>query len=96
MDQHSQETPEEKNRREDLFRVIEKIRNTPIQNNTDEQAISKTTLTEETYDYSEEITSNISNDSLDVPAINIKKYLGATGVRYIQMGQANHVQENKE
>ena len=33
---------------------------------------------------------------MDVPAINFKKYLGATGVMYIQMGQASHVQENKE
>ena len=33
---------------------------------------------------------------MDVPAENFKKCLGATGVRYIPMGQANHVQENKE
>ena len=37
-----------------------------------------------------------SNDSKDVPAINFKKYLGATGVRYIQVGQASHVQNNNE
>ena len=36
------------------------------------------------------------NDSIDLPAINFKKYLGATGVRYIQMGQASHVQNNHE
>ena len=27
-------------------------------------------------------------------AINFKRHLGATGVRYIQMGQASHVQDN--
>ena len=27
---------------------------------------------------------------------NFRKYLGATGVRYIRMCQASHVQENKE
>ena len=32
---------------------------------------------------------------MNVPAINFKKYLGATGVRYIQLGQARHVQENQ-
>ena len=29
------------------------------------------------------------------PAINFKQYLGATGVRYIQMGQASHIETNK-
>ena len=33
---------------------------------------------------------------MDVPAKHFKKYLGATGVRYIQMGQASHVEENEE
>ena len=34
--------------------------------------------------------------SLDVPAVNFKRYLGTTGVRYIQMGQASEIQnENK-
>ena len=40
--------------------------------------------------------SRSSADSFDVPAINFKRYLGTTGARYIQMGQANHIQgENK-
>ena len=46
MEQQGQETPEEKSRREELFRVIEKSRNTPIQNNTKEQVTSKKTTTE--------------------------------------------------
>ena len=37
-----------------------------------------------------------SNDSLDVPVSNFKKYLGATGLRYIQMEWANHVQDIEE
>ena len=40
--------------------------------------------------------STNSNNSIDVPTVNSKKYLGATGVRYVQMGQASHVQENNE
>ena len=96
MEKHSKETPEEKRRGEELFKVIEKIRNTSIQNNTNEQGASKDVSTEEMEDYSKETTSNNSNDSMDVPEISFKKYPGATGVRKIQMGQANHVQENKE
>ena len=94
MEQQNQETPEEKSRREEMFRVIEKI-NTPIQNKN-EQGTSNKAPMKETDDHSEETTSANSNDSMDVPAINFKKYLGTTGVRYIQMGQASHVQENKE
>ena len=33
---------------------------------------------------------------MGVPAINFKKYIGATGVRYIQTGQASHVQEENK
>ena len=79
MEQHGKETPKEKSRREELFKVIKRNRNTPIQNNANEQ--------EEMEDCNEETTSNNSNDSMDVPAIYFKKYLGATGVRYIQTGQ---------
>ena len=93
VEQSRGKTPEEKSRQE-LFRAIEEIRNTP--NNENEQGTSKTTLTEETDYHSEETTSTNSNNSMDVPAINFKKYLEATGVRYIQMGHASHVQENKK
>ena len=41
-----------------------------------------------------ESTSSIA--SLCVPAIYFKKYMGATGVRYIQTGQASHVQEENK
>ena len=53
MEQQSQETPEEKNRREELFRVIRKIKNTPIQSKANEQGTSISKPTEETNEYSE-------------------------------------------
>ena len=68
MEQQCKETPDETSRQEELFRVIEKIRITPIQNNTNEQWTSKYTLTEETYDHSNETLSTNSNDSRVVPA----------------------------
>ena len=37
-----------------------------------------------------------SNESINVPAIIFKKILGATGLRFIQMRQASHVQNNNE
>ena len=48
IEQQSQETPDEKGRGEEMFRVIGKIRITPIQNNTNEQGTSKIESTEET------------------------------------------------
>ena len=43
-----------------------------------------------------ETESTSSVESFGVPAINFKKYIGTTGVRYIQMGQAIHIHnENK-
>ena len=33
-----------------------------------------------------------SDQTIAVPVINFKRYLGATGVRYIQMGTASKVQ----
>ena len=73
MEQQCKETPDETSGREKLLRVIEKVRYTPIQNNTKEQWTSKNTLSEETYDHSKEITSTNSNDSIVVPAINFNK-----------------------
>ena len=36
------------------------------------------------------------DQTIAVPAINFKRYLGATSVRYIQMGTASRVQYNEE
>ena len=46
MEEQSRETPKEKRRRDEVFRVIEKLGNTPIRNNENEQGTSKTTPTE--------------------------------------------------
>ena len=96
MKQRNQDSPEDKSRREELFRVIQKIHNTPLPKNDTEQGTSGTIQTEETDQLSEETMTSNSNDSMEVPAINFKKYLSATGVRYIQMGQTSHVQSNNE
>ena len=41
-----------------------------------------------------ETISSDSDNTIAVPAINFKGYLGATGVRYINMGQASKVQDD--
>ena len=71
---------EERNRREAFFRVIEKTRNTFVPSNENQQRTSRQQTLFETKTQSEETMSTSSNDSLDVPAINVKNYLGATGV----------------
>ena len=83
----SRELPEARTTREDLFRVKEKIINTPLPNNENEQGTRGTTHMEETDHQSEETLSTISKNSMDVPAINFKLYLGATGVKHTHMGQ---------
>ena len=57
----SREPLEEKSRRTKLFKVIETIRNTRIQNNMNDLGTSKNTPTEEEDDHSEETTSTNSN-----------------------------------
>ena len=83
MEQQSQEIQDGKGGREELFKVIKKFGNTPIQNNTNEQGTGENTPIEETDDYSEETTPTNSSDSMDAPAIIFKKYLRGTGVRCI-------------
>ena len=41
-----------------------------------------------------ETISSDSDNTIAVPAINFKRCLGATGVRYINMGQASNVQDD--
>ena len=73
LEQQSQESPEERTRREELYKMIEKKnRNTPT-NNNNEQGTSGETQIEETDHQSEETMSSYSNDSIDVQAINFKK-----------------------
>ena len=70
MEEQNRESPEERNRREELYRVIEKIRNTPVQNNEEQQVASRQVTTIEPEAQSEETMLNGSNDSLDVPVKN--------------------------
>ena len=43
-----------------------------------------------------ETESTSSVESFGVPAIKFTKYLGTTGVRYIQMGQASLIQNDNK
>ena len=62
-----------------------------------EKQLETSSETQEQEDSPEvETESTSSIESLGVPAINFKKYIGATGVRYIQMGQVSHIQEENK
>ena len=62
-----------------------------------EKQLETSSETQEQEDLPEvETESTSSIESLGVPAINFKKYIGATGVRYIQMGQASHIHEENK
>ena len=84
----------ENERRNELYRVIEKIRNLPQKQEKQLETSSETQEQEDSPEVETESTSSI--ESLGVPAINFKKYIGATGVRYFQMGQASHIQEENK
>ena len=97
MERQNRELQYKTLRREELHRVIEKIRNTPNKQPEDQPRPSKVFQLEEPPDENKsldvfETESTSSNNSIDVPAINFKRYLGATEVRYIQMGRASHNQ----
>ena len=85
--------------RDELHRQIEKMRTTPIKRPEDQSRASKVFHLEESPDESKSPddfeTESTSNNLTDVPAINFKRYLGATGVPYVQMGQASHIQADK-
>ena len=101
MEKNSKKTPEEVARKKEFHRVIEKIRNLPKRDEADPS--SSNTQQQQQPQYEEEDinvdqrdeTETMSSDSdqtIAVPAINFKRYLGATSVRYIQMGTASKVQ----
>ena len=46
-------------------------------------------------EYAETMSSG-SENTIAVPAINFKRYLGATGLRYINMGKDSKVQTNSD
>ena len=101
MERSNQETQEETERKREFHRVIDKIRS--LQKKRDEAgpSTSKNTgpVEEETIPELQseetEIMSSDSDQTIAVPAINFKRYLGTTGVRYIQMGKASKIQTAK-
>ena len=62
----------------------------------EKQLVTNSEIQEQEDSPETETDSTSSIESLVVEAINFKKYIGATGVRYIQMGQASHVHEEKK
>ena len=69
---------------EELHRVIQRIRNTPIERPEDEPGLGKTIQIEEKSDESKmgedfETESTSFNNAIDVPAIILTRCVGATG-----------------
>ena len=97
MKEREKEPEDDTTKREELYRVIEKIRIMPKKQDEGQTETTNDNITEAgSQSETNETESTGSADSLDVPAINFKRYLGTTEVRYIQMGQASHIQnENK-
>ena len=93
MEEQDRETEEKTERRNELHRVIEKIRNMPQKHEKQLETSSEIQEQEDSPEAETESTSSI--ESLGVPAINFKKYIGATGVRYIQMGQISFTCKKK-
>ena len=91
MENNSRKT-EELERKREFHRVIEKIRAKPKRDDT---GTSSNTQQPQKQDEIETMSSD-SDQTIAVPAINFKRYLGATSGRYIQMGTASKVQYNEE
>ena len=101
MEGLNKETQDEIERKREFHRVIDKIRNLQKPNETG-QGTSRQ-QTGEIQPDSEipeledaETVSSGSENTIAVPAINFKRHLGATGVRYINMGKASKVQINSD
>ena len=96
MEEQDKEPEVDTTKREELYWVIGKIRNMPKTQDGGQTGTSDNTTEAENQPETIETESTSSVDSFDVPAVNFKRYLGTTGVRYIQNGQASHIQgENK-
>ena len=98
MEKNSREKPEQIARKKEFHRVIDKIRNLPKRDeagpsssNTQQLPLEDEDITTHQRDEIETMSSD-SEQTIAVPAINFKRYLGATSVRYIQMGTASKVQ----
>ena len=102
MENSSREIQEEAVRRREFHRVIETIRKMPKKDdagtsssNTQQIPDGDQELEMQQRDEIETMSSD-SNQTIAVPALNFKRYLGATSVRYIQMGTASKVQYNNQ
>ena len=96
MGEQNKEPEEDTTRRGELNQVIEKSKDMPKTQGGGQPGTNDGTKEAESQPETIEIESLCSVDSFGVPAINSKRYLGSNGVRYIQMGQASHIQnENK-
>ena len=85
-----------KKEKEELFKVIEKIRNTSIQESTNEQWPSKTHQREKRMTTVKKPRPPFKATQWTYQQKSFETNRGATEVRYIQMGHASHVQEKKE
>ena len=101
MERSNQETQEEMERKGEFYRVIDEIRNLRKKRDEAGPSTSKNTgsVEEETMPELQseetEIMSSDSDQTIAVPAINFKRYLGKTGMRYIQMGKASKIQNSE-
>ena len=96
MEKNSKET-QEIDRKKEFHRVMEKSETClnaeagPSSSNTQQPQIGEEELDTHQRDETETMSSD-SDQTMTVPAINFKRYLGATSVRYIQMGTAGKLQ----
>ena len=96
MDDQDKEPEEDTTQRKELNRVVGKVRNMPQKQEGEQPETSDVTQEVGSPLETIETESTSSLVSFGVPAINFERYLGTTGVRYIQMGQASHIQKEKK
>ena len=87
---------EQEKKPEESNRVVEKKRNMPQKEIGELSGTNEDTQEAENPLKTIETESTRSVETFGVPAIIFKKYLGTTGKRYIQMGQASHIQNEKK
>ena len=98
----NKETTEESDIKRAFHGVLNKLRNPPkpkeagrSTSNTKQTQPEKDCFEMGTPGFAEtETFSSDSDSTIAVPAINFKRYLGTTGVRYINMGEASKVQDD--
>ena len=91
-------TQEEIERKREFHRVINKIRNLQKQSKPEQGTSRQRTEAiqpdlETPFEDAETMSSG-SENTMAIPDISFKRYLGTTGVRYINMGKASKIQTN--